>query len=87
MNDICLLTKCDIPVSHPRSNSDLFIRDEPRDLFASEEIPDESGLTGVVADDKPAGMPLTRVVGLDPEDILPMSRKATVDGQSVVAKA
>ena len=83
----CQLTKCNVSISHPCSSPNLLIRNEPCDLFASEEIPDKSSLAGVVANDEPTGMSLARIVSLDPEDVLPVSCKATVDGQGVMMKA
>lgn len=80
-------TKCDISISHPRSDSNLVIRRKSSDLVAREKIPHNGGAPRIVTHDQTTGPALADGVCRNPRDVFAMAGESSFHGQSVMVEA
>lgn len=81
------LTKCYVSISHPSGNRERLVRNEPRNLITSHQIPHNGRLPSVIAHDKAASADFTLVVHCNQLDIVHMAGEPSVDGESIVVAA
>ena len=81
------LTKGYVAVPHPGRDVDVVVRHEARNLVAGEDVPDDGGLIGVVADHVPAGASLAHVVDGDEDDGVRVALEASLERERVVMEA
>jgi hypothetical protein len=80
------LTKSDIAVAHETCDVDRFVCSKAGNLTARQEVPGDTGISGIVADRKPTCTALARIVDGYPPNILVVSLKSSLDCQSIVVK-
>lgn len=81
------LTESDIPIAHPRRNSQMLESCKSCDFGAGENIPDDRCLANIVADDQPPSSALAHIVHRNEIDLVLMAGESTLHCQCVVMKA